>query len=110
MPIPTWEFTVSDKPQMAPEYFKALDRCVKVQTCENWPEVRGRWIGSGFKVKELSGSSWYHSEDAETCGSCKSANTECIYIYAEPAQTWFIAEIELVCKDCGRFTLWKGED
>jgi len=110
MPIPQWTFSISDTPGLAPaDYFK-MEACVQIRSDANWPEVRGTWIGSGFQVKDLPGAKWYHSEKATKCGNCKSKKTDCIYLYAEPAQSWIVIDIELKCKNCGKYTHWNGED
>jgi hypothetical protein len=110
MPVPQWSWTVSEVPRLAPPDFRTLPRRKQVWEGGNWPGVRGLWHGSGFQVARLPGAHWYHAEDTVVCGACGSRRTRCIYCYAEPAQTWIVMRIEILCSACGKFTQWEGED
>jgi hypothetical protein len=109
VPRPQWTCTVSDAPRLARADYEALPPCVQTRASKIW-SVRGVWEGSGFLVRDLPGAGWYHEEGARRCGACKSSDTRCIYLDADPGQTWILIKIELVCRKCGQFTLWDGED
>jgi hypothetical protein len=110
LPTPTWTSTVSDAPQRAPADFRGLPRVVRIWTSENWPEARGTWQGSGFDPRKFEGARWWHLEGARTCAACRSARTRCVYLHADPGQWGIVMHVELECRECGKFTLWDGED
>ncbi|MCC6276108.1 MAG: hypothetical protein IT569_09640 [Leptospiraceae bacterium] len=107
MPVPSFEFTVSKRPILAPSNYQELDPCVSLTEGKDWHI--GRWHGSGFRIKDLIQGVWWYSE-ASKCGSCNSSKTLCIYLDNDVHQFSANVKLELVCLKCGKFTQYDGAD
>ncbi len=107
MPVPSFDFQVSDAPSWAPLDFADLDPCVSIQEAKSWHS--GRWHGSGFRVKDLISGVWWYRE-ASKCGACRSPKTLCIFLENDVAQFSCEVKLEIVCLKCGKFTQYSGSD
>ncbi|MBN1485173.1 MAG: hypothetical protein JXA37_10655 [Chloroflexia bacterium] len=98
--------SVSDRPQFAPPEYASLEPCVDIsKSGRGWgfPE----YTGSGVPLEEhpFKPQEEFHSVRSR-CGACGSENTLCIYLhYIGGLGTGKDMTVELVCRDCGKFTV-----
>ncbi len=43
------------------------------------------------------------------CGNCKSLNTICIYNRSAGSIIGYFSDLEILCNDCGKYTLYSDE-
>ena len=98
---------VSDQPRYAPENYAALDPCVDISGRDGgipFPEYTGSGVPLAehpFRPQETT--RWGVSSE---CGHCGSMDTLCIYLhYVGGLGTGQDMTVELVCRDCGKFTV-----
>ncbi len=107
MPVPSFDFTVSDTPKLAPADFAQLPPCKLLHDKGNWRQ--NTYVGSGFLIADLIQGVWWYSE-ARRCGHCGSPKTLCIYLDNDVAQFDCHVVLEQHCQKCGRFTQYDGAD
>jgi hypothetical protein len=99
---------VSDKPQLAPPNYAEMEPCVDISGHDGripFPEYTGSGVPVDehpFRPREITR---YWSVSSR-CGACGSENTLCIYLsYAAGLGSGKDMALELVCRDCGRYTV-----
>jgi hypothetical protein len=102
VPRPHWTCTVSDAPRKAPADHAALPACEEVH--------RDLWRGSDIPATKLRTVPERYVAEALACGACGSADTRCLHLFSNTGVAWAVMETEVVCRACGRYTLWNGED
>lgn len=112
---PEWSFTVHDSPVLAPPDFRYLPSVVRLRGSDDSADPTwGRWHGSGFRIRDLP--SFYYGriyyggdhETAGTCGACGSMDTRVIFLDNCQDQSGADIDLEIQCRACGKFTLYKG--
>lgn len=99
--------TVNDAPQQAPANYVTMNPCVEISGHRGgmaFPE----YTGSGIPLDEhpFEPGTFSRWSLNTTCGACGSSNTLCIYLYyVGGVGTGQDMVIELVCQDCGKYTL-----
>jgi len=106
MAVPEFEYTISDKPVLAP-HGHAKWEPVRLLN-DSYDDNTAEWAGSGFLVSDLLSEWWY--EQARRCGHCKSIKTLCIYLKNQIHQFSCEVTLEIICRKCGKYTLHKGSD
>jgi len=106
MAAPEFESTISDQAVKAPQGFAEWEpiRLLNDSDDDNTSE----WAGSGFLVSDLLSNWWY--KNAQRCGHCKSIKTLCIYLRNNIYQFGSEVTVELICRKCGKYTLYEGSD
>lgn len=99
---------VSDKPRHAPPNYADLEPCVDISGQGGgiaFPEYTGSGIrldDHPFRPRQVT----RHWSVSERCGACGGENTLCIYLhYVGGLGTGQDMTVELVCRDCGMYTV-----
>ncbi|MBN2003034.1 MAG: hypothetical protein JXA21_06725 [Anaerolineae bacterium] len=100
--------TISDKPRHAPPGYERMAPCVDISGQKGgipFPE----YTGSGVRLEEhLLGPLEIRLNEpvSARCAACGSENTLCIYLsYVAGLGTGKDMTVELVCLDCGKYTV-----
>jgi hypothetical protein len=102
-----WSSKVSSEPSLAPKDYRSLPPIVRLDDGD-W--YSGLWHGSGFQVSDLQRQYRWENGEPSACAACGSKRTRCIYFKSYFDQSGKDIDLELVCRDCGKYTLYNGYD